>query len=611
MYHFDGRHLYLKIADMWTPYPNAYIRKNISIPSVMSVAVDIVIKASCPSKNAQGYCTTPAEADPPSDIDIKIKVCKDKAQQITPLKPQELCPNISDIMPPSAADPNVLSFKDCAEYTSTFNVWRCVQGYVKNGNYCQASCNMSCRVYNPFPPRCSFMEPCIESEFKAPQPETCGTMNNQPLTDECTMKVCDSVHGNLGYVPLGQGAPCNYNAASAGATSTCNGNLGCVVRSAPSALLPIATRLTDRPSGRATASSIVEISVSKPQLVTAVQVIIQALPSLAYQTFTMAKQTAQSTDVAAIYRYTASAPVRRNVTVVLTTTLPGTNGTLIFRFLDWNAQSNVAPSFGSPSYDSGSGAFSITIDPIDWVSSAELWTGYGSFANVTALTCDYGTTPRCYTATALPLAGDAYVSLKLATGINVKRSLPCLTPSLIGYSCNTTIHTVRTATKCKAGLVITSLSAWYAAIAPSADTAASLIRNVTLRTSNELKLQTWGSWTGGTWAEDVGANLTLTLSTGEKEYFWLPKWSEGKIGDALMCVSGVRVVAPDERGRVGTCSAVGKCDPIIDFSNVNVPPTYTQPAPTRRTTASSASTRQSTACLELLFAIAAALAAFL
>eukprot|EP00742_Colponemidia_sp_Colp-10_P009458 GILJ01010314.1.p1 GENE.GILJ01010314.1~~GILJ01010314.1.p1 ORF type:complete len:1242 (-),score=158.56 GILJ01010314.1:1787-5167(-) len=556
MYHFDGRHLYLKIADMWTPYPNAYIRKNISIPSVMSVAVDIVIKASCPSKNAQGYCTTPAEADPPSDIDIKIKVCKDKAQQITPLKPQELCPNISDIMPPSAADPNVLSFKDCAEYTDKWNVWRCVQSYVAN-KYCKASCNMSCRVYNPYPVRCSFMEPCIEEEFQAAPADTCAVMNTQPLNDECSMKTCDSKkYGNLGYVPLGANSPCNYNAGLG--SSTCNGDLGCVVRETPNAALPIASRLTDRPTTRATAN-LIEVSVSQPALVTSATVTVQSLPSLTYQTYPLVKQITQSNDVAAVYSFTSPTTVRRNVTIVLKTTLTGASSSLVFRYFDWNAKSNVAPSFGAPNYNSASGSFSIDIEPIDWVASAQLRTPDGS--STTALTCDYSVASRCSAASVGSVAADTYLQLTMATGIIVKRSLPCLTVSMVGSSCNTSIHTVRTEHKCKAGLVINAVASWYAAVGLTQSTSAALIQGMTVGAANKvLSLVTWGSvWAGTTWAEDVGANLTLTLTTGERETFWLPKYSEGKAGNTLQCLSGLRVVAPDERGRPGACGSVGKC----------------------------------------------------
>lgn len=572
MYHFDGRHLYLKISDMWSPYPNAYTRQRIAIPDTMATSVDIVITASCPSKNSQGFCTTPSSADPPSDIDIPIHVCNDKSEQITPLKPRDLCPNLTDVMPPNTSDPNVVNFKDCAEYTDKWNVWRCAQNYVKNGKYCQASCNNSCRVYNPFPYRCSFMEPCIASEFQAPPAETCAAMNTQPLTDECTMKTCDSTYGNLGFFPLAVGTPCNQNAGINNGFSTCNGNKGCVVRQTFNPSLPIVSRLTDRPSVRATASNVVEVSVSLPALVTSVQVILQSLPSMSYQSFSMTRQASQSSDAAAIYTYTAASAVRRNVTVVLGTTLPGANSTLTYRFLDWNAKSNVVPSFDAPAFDSST--FGINIDPIDWVTSAEFRSGYGSSAVATPLACDYGVASRCSATVTGQPGSDAHVVLTLATGVLVKRSLPCLISSLVGSSCNTSIHTVRSTSKCRAGLVINGISAWYAAIGLSSTTPSTLIKNMTVGPTNKvLSLVNWGAvWAGNTWAEDVGANLTLTLSTGEREIFWLPKWSEGKAGDALVCLSGVKVDAADERGRAGTCSAVGRCDAVITpISNNNMP----------------------------------------
>ena len=45
-YTFDGRHLYLKLSDMYSQYPNAYVRDNVSIYSVMPTHGGIYVNAS-------------------------------------------------------------------------------------------------------------------------------------------------------------------------------------------------------------------------------------------------------------------------------------------------------------------------------------------------------------------------------------------------------------------------------------------------------------------------------------------------------------------------------------------------------------------------------------
>eukprot|EP00744_Colponema_vietnamica_P002498 GILI01003904.1.p1 GENE.GILI01003904.1~~GILI01003904.1.p1 ORF type:complete len:1313 (+),score=143.89 GILI01003904.1:457-3939(+) len=559
MYHFDGRHLYMKVADLWSKYPNAYTRFNVSIPDVLATYVDFNITAKCLSKNALGYCTTPAAADPPADLNISIRVCNDKLEQITPVKSTELCPTLNDTMPPLSYDPLIANISDCGAYTDQWNVWRCTQNTMINKGYCRASCNNSCRVYNQFPPRCSFMDACIKSEFLPPRADTCGMMNDQLLSDECTLKTCDSDFGNLGYITAAVGTPCNYNAAVA--SGICNGYLSCVARDIPSPSLPIVSRLTDRPSVRLSPTNLIEVAVSQPERVTSVRVFVQSIVANTYQSYLMTKQATSSTDVSAVYSYTASAALRRNVTIVLNTTLPGKNSTLTFRFLDWNSKSNVVPSFSAPTYTSA-GSFSITVDPIDWVASAVLYSGYGSSASATSLTCDYGSASKCSVSSLLtPPAGDAYVSLTLGSGVVVKRSLPCLTADMIGSKCNTSIHTVRTTNKCKAGLIINSIRNNWVQVGLQKGTPFAWIRNITVGPTNKpLNLVAWGNvWAGNSWNGDVGGNLTLILNTGERELFWVPKYSEGRTNDALVCLAGVAIPAPDEVGASGACKALNQC----------------------------------------------------
>eukprot|EP00742_Colponemidia_sp_Colp-10_P015096 GILJ01017206.1.p1 GENE.GILJ01017206.1~~GILJ01017206.1.p1 ORF type:complete len:884 (-),score=77.96 GILJ01017206.1:421-3072(-) len=499
-------------------------------------------------------------------------------------------------MPPKTYDPQVVNYTDCTAYTDQWNVWRCVQYEVVTKGYCRASCNNSCRVFNPYPPKCSFMESCITKEFQPPRPDTCGMMNDQLLSDECTLKTCDSDFGNLGYIPVAVGTPCNYNAAN-GASGYCNGYTTCSPKEVFSQTLPIVSRLTDRPSGRLTAQNVIEVAVTKPERVTSVKVFIQNVATNSYESFVMTKEAGSSSDTTAVYSYTTATPIRRNATVVINTTFPGQNSTLTFRFLDWNSKSNVVPSFTAPTYAVG-GAFGITIDPIDWVSSAVLYSGYGPSASATNLNCDFGFASKCSASSvAGPLANDAYVALSLTSGVIVKRSLPCISESFIGVKCNTSIHTVRSTNKCKAGLYINFIGNNWLQVGLLKGTPLAWISNFTVGPTNkQLTKVTWGDvWQGNSWVGDIPGNLTLILSSGEREYFLVPKYSEARINDALLCLSGVAVPAPDEVGASGACVGLNRCQagalPFVVTTTKTTTTSTTKPMTTTVPTSTPTSTQ--------------------
>ena len=421
MFHFDGRHLYLKVADMWSSYPNAYTRKNVSIPNVFEFQIDVVINATCLVKNSDGFCAAPAGgADPPADLDMTVRECDDPSEQTTPLRPTDLCPHHTDVLPPAALDPDVADFASCQDYTEKWNVWRCDNYKLPQRGYCQASCDNACRVYNPYPHRCSFMEPCIEEDFVAPRADVCGEMNEKPLGDECTLKTCNvSDHGNYGAIRLAPGAPCNFNEKVG--QGVCNARGECVRSSSSSSsnsgavVLPTASRLTDRNEKRNDNGdgNVIEIIVTQPALVATVTATVFAspLPGTAPLTLAMARTDASSAAASsaltatptAVYRCVAPFPVRRNVTVTITTTTTAAeaDGPLTFRFLDWNSVSNVVPSFGVP-ISTSTAPLSISIDPIDFVASAVFYNSKandgisgGGGDNGIGLECNFGVRSAC------------------------------------------------------------------------------------------------------------------------------------------------------------------------------------------------------------------------
>ena len=537
-YSFDGRHLYLKLSDMWSTYPNSYRRGGVDIYSAMNQGWYIQIDAAC-SQKMGANCAPPSQPDPPAELGsggtLPATVCASDAD----LEPPTLCPERTDILPAGAAESN------CSAYRAN---WRCQSPWTA----CTRSCHPDCQRISKYPYTCSRNESCPASTKPFARADWCyPVMNQNPLNDPCTIATCRPETGAMLRMPLASGTPCAGNNKLVSINGTCG--YGQCVAMEQSNVYP-------QPSDR----RVIRVLIGPAWMAVGVAS-IAATYSVAHvnQTFSgvLARKTNGSSSFLPYYSLdaTTNGDVARRVSLVVT--LSNTSK-FYYDFADWTNSVSENPSIkllGVVGND-----ITLAVSPLDWVSYVTLSTMGGQPC---ALQKDDARVV-CTVPSASALPDSPVVNVQLHHGVRIALPFPCLNRAA-GAACPTTSPDVRAkATSCHSTLVIEGIDPWYITLRPYQTAPTSpKVTNVTLLAQGAsgadvpLSFYSWGVFAGSTVNQMTKAIIVKTrLVNGGEETLsiTLPlpkKW------ESLPCVQGLYVddVPPVPSKTVGTCSASKEC----------------------------------------------------
>jgi hypothetical protein len=537
-FHWDGRHLYLKISDMHSKYPNQYTRSGVDIYSVASTEAYVRINASCPTKTGSN-CLALTAPDPPSDLatgfELPLRTCATMAEFQTPTP---LCPQETNIRVPTLDKP-------CNE----LEWWECM--YTALPNYCRATCLNGCRRFAPYPYNCSLDRGCATTEKPKSRVDWCEELTDGAIVnDPCTMAFCNGTARAIKRLALPEQSACStedaggviLDARCAAGTNACSG------------ASQIGQNVTVYPLNTNDNEIVASIRVAAGTI-SSVQVEYRLAHDWSPRLATMALVGGDG----ATTRYTASGPANTRVAGAVKFTVVTTRfGTKNLTITDWARSASRNPSIKVASVVGS--VLTLTVQPSDFVQYAEILTsstqqaGTGTVGTVSATdTVQFPT---------VPTTGRATVRLVLHNNVSVNMTLPCLAQPDGNICANRVVQVQTPPSSCAYWMVNTpETNAWYAMVNVYArQSVAAQPTSVTFLASGvsgaDVQPDRWGATYGGQ-VENINSAKTfrLTLSDGTFESFRLP-YPLPAAGASLACISGVaneEDLAPRPTPGAGVC----------------------------------------------------------
>jgi hypothetical protein len=552
-FHFDGRHLYLKISDLYSTFPNAFSRAGVDIYSVYNQASRIKIALSCPTKNAAGLCVTPATPDLPSDIAIPITVCNGLAD----LDPLPLCPNETDTK--FSWYPTM----NCSDYES----WRCTQAMQNtNEQSCRKSCLPKCRRGAPYPYTCSLDRGCMAADKPAPVTDWCAALTSTTAlkvsSDPCMLARCNATANATQRFYMPDKTPCFIeDAGGVVLESACRGGDGsCAGISQADKPIKMQRLAADASTSIEATVTLSAGDVSKVTVYyrlshEAAGLTGATLPALRSGVMTIVSRLQNNittSNMSAHVRYVLPAGIGRvagNVTFVVEPTV--LNKTT-FTFTDWLRTANVNPVAEEKS-NSRAGSIELVVTPLDFVSSATLVVVQAATKQfVRAVTVDsveflasdtIRFTPAGAMVPTLNIDETFAVNVTLTAGVSLQTTLPCAGRPNESLCSTPTADIRQPFDTCLLRAKVTYATAWYLQLAP--DRATPVIANYTVMQAkagnSTLTKESWGYvFAGGPKASLTTENTTViaNYADGRHDVYWIDARSPPTTGAILQCVRG-------------------------------------------------------------------------
>ena len=473
-YFKSGRHLYLKISDMYSAYPNAFSRNKVDIYSVQETDSFITVAMSCPSKTG-ALCLAPTAPSPPADLAVPLTTCESEAN----LTAGSLCPAETDTTStqfPTTACPNMA-------------LWQCQQPSVLP-TYCRRSCLPDCQRLAPYPYTCSADRGCAAADKPAPVRDWCASLTStaelQVSSDPCAMAWCNATANATKRVMMPDYTPCfAEDAGGAVLGAVCRSGVGACkgttqagqpvqvqhLGASPTAAIEVAVTIFS--------GSIASVTAHYRYAHEAQGMSGASLPSSRSGAMTLVNEAAktETSNYTGFYRLALPAGAGRvggNVTIVVVTSAHGTRTAV---FSDWNKRANINPVVEVAAGTPAAGTFEVTAGPLDFVSAASLLVldpsakAVVSTVPVSGVTfLAQGDTIRfALSGSSVPAlaSGQAIgVKLTLTSGATVQASLPCAGRAE-GASCWTAVADIRPPlTTCAVQMTANDVQQWWVQVAP-------------------------------------------------------------------------------------------------------------------------------------------------